>query len=224
MNLIISGILSDNRSDILTQPFYLPKDGWVCVRPKTKKLCDGLIKSINDANTNNNITCLGNGSSALSMVKAYGSISNIKKECNVDYNSLIRVCCCDNGFDPGDISAETLKKSGKFFNAIDVVSDTILYNGDILISETDNTIAIIVSGNERDEDTLASTVSTSCYPRYKGNSKSIIDALNEVGVIDPSMTLRKKIAIANGITNYKGTAKQNALMVSLLKDGKLIKG
>lgn len=55
---------------------------------------------------------------------------------------------------------------------------------------------------------------------YKGNS--FVDALKKRGV-NTSMSFRKKIAKANGIKNYTGTAKQNAKLLNLMKKGKLIK-
>lgn len=59
-----------------------------------------------------------------------------------------------------------------------------------------------------------------CYkiPEYTG--VSIIDALKSIGV-DSSKAFRTKIAKANGIENYTGTAAQNKKMLSLLKAGKL---
>ena len=60
------------------------------------------------------------------------------------------------------------------------------------------------------------------YPRYFGTSGSIVTALNSIGV-GSSFANRKKIAKANGITYYIGTAKQNTTMLSLLIQGKLIK-
>lgn len=62
----------------------------------------------------------------------------------------------------------------------------------------------------------------SYYEKYTGNSSSIVDALKSIGV-DSSFTNRKKIAIKNGISNYKGTSSQNIKMLKLLKVGKLIK-
>ncbi len=50
---------------------------------------------------------------------------------------------------------------------------------------------------------------------------SIVDALNSIGV-DSSFAYRKRIAEANGITNYTGTAAQNTKLLNLLKQGKLI--
>lgn len=38
---------------------------------------------------------------------------------------------------------------------------------------------------------------------------------------DTSFSNRTKIAVANGITNYTGTAAQNTTLLTLLKTGKL---
>lgn len=60
------------------------------------------------------------------------------------------------------------------------------------------------------------------YPRYKGKSKSIVDALKSLS-INSSKNNRKKIASLNGIKNYNGSAAQNTKMLNLLKKGRLIK-
>lgn len=60
------------------------------------------------------------------------------------------------------------------------------------------------------------------YPRYKGKSSSIVDALKSLS-INPSKSNRKKVATLNGIKNYKGSASQNTKLINLLKRGKLIK-
>lgn len=55
---------------------------------------------------------------------------------------------------------------------------------------------------------------------YKGDS--IVEALNRLK-INSSFEYRKKIAKANKIKNYTGTASQNLYLLRLLKKGKLIK-
>ena len=55
---------------------------------------------------------------------------------------------------------------------------------------------------------------------YSGTS--IVEGLKTIGV-DSSYSNRKKIANANGIENYTGTAEQNTQMLDLLKQGKLKK-
>ena len=60
------------------------------------------------------------------------------------------------------------------------------------------------------------------YPKYNGTSKSISDALKSLG-IDNSKANRTAIASKNGIPNYKGTSAQNIQLLTLLKQGKLLK-
>lgn len=60
------------------------------------------------------------------------------------------------------------------------------------------------------------------FAKYKGESTSIVDALNSMK-IKSSFSYRKEIANANSIKAYAGLPKQNQTMLSLLKQGKLIK-
>ncbi len=55
---------------------------------------------------------------------------------------------------------------------------------------------------------------------YKG--LSFVDGLKSIGV-DSSFVNRKRIAAANGINNYKGTALQNIKLLNMLKKGTLKK-
>ena len=66
--------------------------------------------------------------------------------------------------------------------------------------------------------------STYTYKTKKGlnTSTSIVDALKAIGV-NSSMANRKKIAKANGIKNYTGTASQNISLLNKLKKGTLKK-
>lgn len=61
-----------------------------------------------------------------------------------------------------------------------------------------------------------------CFKACKRGFLSISDALQSIGE-KSSYEYRKKIAAANSIKGYKGTAAQNLKMLSLLKKGKLIK-
>lgn len=61
----------------------------------------------------------------------------------------------------------------------------------------------------------------SYFPRYTGNSGSIAAALDALGA-DSSYSNRTKIAGANGVSGYRGTAEQNTRLLALLKQGTLI--
>lgn len=60
------------------------------------------------------------------------------------------------------------------------------------------------------------------FAKYTGKSASIVDALTAINA-KSTFAYRKKIANANGIKTYLGTAKQNTKLLELLKKGKLIK-
>lgn len=65
-------------------------------------------------------------------------------------------------------------------------------------------------------------ITVKCFKIYKGDSLSIVDALEAVGA-KSDFAYRKKIAAKNKIKDYKGTPEQNEKMLALLKKGKLIK-
>lgn len=60
------------------------------------------------------------------------------------------------------------------------------------------------------------------YPKFTGVTNSIVVALQALK-IDSNFNYRKKIAAANDINDYMGTAAQNTKMLDLLKQGKLLK-
>lgn len=60
------------------------------------------------------------------------------------------------------------------------------------------------------------------FKKYTGTSSSIVDGLYAIGATT-TFAYRVKIAKANGISAYVGTAAQNKKLLDLLKQGKLIK-
>ena len=58
------------------------------------------------------------------------------------------------------------------------------------------------------------------FPRTTAGGDSIVAALNSIRV-DSSFANRTRIARANGITNYTGTAAQNTRLLNLLRQGQL---
>ena len=67
-----------------------------------------------------------------------------------------------------------------------------------------------------------SAAESAFFPVYTGSSPSIAAALNSLGV-DSSFSYRAKIAAANGVSAYSGSAAQNTGLLQLLKQGKLAK-
>lgn len=208
--------------EVSTQEFYISSKGWYILRPKhsavAEKIAEAMLIACNNANIGYN------QNERLEVVKN-GVDSKIK--INSDCSSLVRACCIYAGFDPGNFTTANevtaIQTTGLFEPKIKFVSlaKTPVYNGDILVTCSKGHTVIVVSGNPRP---AAMNISGDVYyKQYKGTSGSITLALQAVGELDTSMTHRKKIAAANGIKNYSGTADQNTAMVKLLKNGKLKK-
>ena len=89
-------------------------------------------------------------------------------------------------------------------------------------SKNVSSIKETVSKSGTTSKTAVTNKNTTSYLKtsYKGNS--IVDALKSIGV-NSSYSYRQKLAKANGITNYKGTASQNTTLLNKLKQGTLIK-
>lgn len=74
--------------------------------------------------------------------------------------------------------------------------------------------------------TTSSAPKVSYYPQYKGINRSLVDSMNALK-INSSFGNRAKIAAKNKIvvkaSDYRGSSAQNTRMLTLLKQGKLIK-
>ena len=205
-------------NEVSTQAYYVHSKGWYCLRPKSITVANAIAEAMLQGCRNNNIGyCQGHRSNVIEQLRRVGKLSKISVKTEADCSSLVRACCIQAGFDPGNFNtaSEALKATGQFMEAIAVTSKTELFNGDVLVTKTKGHTVVVVSGNPRHGNTY--------YPKYEGTSGSIITALAAVGEKDTSKAHRAKIAAANGITNYAYTAAQNLKMVNLLKNGKLIK-
>ena len=78
--------------------------------------------------------------------------------------------------------------------------------------------------NETSGSTSASSTTTTnnYFAKCSYTGVSIVDGLKSIKA-ESSYSYRSKIAKANGISNYSGTAAQNTKMLTLLKSGKLLK-
>ena len=78
--------------------------------------------------------------------------------------------------------------------------------------------------NKKVEETKKTPTKTKTvyYPKYRGKSSSIVDALKSLK-INSSKKNRERIATLNGIKNYTGSAMQNTKLLNLMKKGRLIK-
>lgn len=207
----------DYKGEVSLQNFYLHSKGWYILRPKKIEHANKIALKMKTACNNPNIGY--NQSNRYGILK-YGVGTLVKTE--TDCSSLVRECVKEaTGIDSGDFNTGTecsvLGKTGLFESKKEYKSGMDLYTGDILVTKTKGHTVVVVEGKER-----KSTTRVTYYPKYTGSVSSIVSALLAIGEKDTSFTHRSKIAEANGIKNYKGTAGQNSKMLNLLREGKLI--
>lgn len=140
--------------EVSTQNYYLHSKGWYLIRPKSVEDANKLASAMLAACENNNIGYDQNERlGIITQIKKYSSMVKIAVKTEADCGTLVRGCCIEAGFDPGNFNtsneAVCLEKTGKFESRVAVTSSTVLYNGDVLVTKTKGHTVIVVSGNPR---------------------------------------------------------------------------
>ncbi|MBD5463049.1 MAG: hypothetical protein HDR24_08345 [Lachnospiraceae bacterium] len=148
-------------SEVSTQTYYMHSKGWYLLRPKDVSVANAIAKAMQNACDNNNIGyCQGHRTTVIAQLHKYGSMAEIAEKTEADCSSLVRGCCIEAGFDPGNFNtsneASCLENTGKFEKRVSVTSSTTLYNGDVLVTKAKGHTVVVVSGNPRDGYSLGS--------------------------------------------------------------------
>ena len=199
-------------------------------RPKSATTAEKIAKAMEQACANNNIGYDQSQRTTLyTQAKAKSwDISKVAVKCETDCSALVAVCCNAAGVTvskdmyTGNEKA-VLTGTGKFtvYTASKYVGgSSYLKRGDILLGNGHT--AIVLSDGDKVTVSKNETVTTVYFKKYTGDTTSIVVALNSIGATS-DYAYRSKVAKANGITDYSGTATQNTKLLNLLKQGKLVK-
>lgn len=160
---IYGGAAGDQTGNEITEEnFYMHSYGWYCYRPKTDAVANALATAMKQACANNNIGYdQGGRNGVITYLNQYKSLDKIAVKTEADCSSLVRACCIQAGFDPGNFTTYTepakLEATGKF-NARFVVTDASqLCTGDILVTKKKGHTAIVTSGIARGTTTTSTT-------------------------------------------------------------------
>ena len=140
--------------EVSTQNFYMHSKGWYLYRAKDAVIAERLATAMLDACNNDNIGYdQSERATVILQLKRYGSLKDIATKTEADCSSLVRACCIEAGFDPGNFNTASegtaLDKTRMFEGRKSVTSTTELFDGDILVTKTKGHTAIVVNGNPR---------------------------------------------------------------------------
>jgi len=208
----------DYAGEVSLQYFYVHKKGWYVLRPKDPEVGKRIGAAMMEACNNVNIGY--DQGNRLDIIKK-GIKTTSKAEC--DCSSLVRACIlAATGKDVGNFTTANecavLEASGLFEPKKTYKNGMELRPGDVLVTKSKGHTVIVVDSSYKNTNTTVGEY----FPMYTGTSNSLVDALVSLK-INASKDARKKIAEANGVRDYTGTANQNVYLLSLLKKGTLKK-
>ena len=142
------------KKEVCTQDYYLHSKGWHLLRPKDAQTADKMAKAMLNACNNDNIGYNQNErTQVVTQVKKVGSLDKITVPVNSDCSSLVRACCIEAGIEVDNFTtyneAKVLANTGSFEPVVEVNANTVLYDGDVLVTKTKGHTVIVVSGNPR---------------------------------------------------------------------------
>ena len=143
--------------EVSTQAYYMHSKGWYALRAKSVTHANALATAMKQACANDKIGYDQNErNGVITQLKKCGSLSKIATATECDCSSLVRACIIQaTGKDVGNMTtanlATTLENSGLFDTKKNVTGESMLYNGDILVTKTKGHTVIVVSGRARTE-------------------------------------------------------------------------
>ena len=119
-NKIQGGSLGDNNGrEVCLRDYYMHSKGWYVLRPKSVDIANKIASAMKEACKNDHIGYdQNNRYGVITKLRSYKTLEAIKVNTESDCSSLVRACCIQAGFDPGDFTtddeAERLEKTGYY--------------------------------------------------------------------------------------------------------------
>lgn len=146
--------------EVSTQKFYKHSKGWYVLRAKSAEVAAKLASAMQAACDNRNIGYdQGQRLDIINQLRKYGSIGGITVKTEADCSSLVRACCIEAGFDPGNFTTSdevaALAGTGYFEPKASVASAAQLREGDILVTKTKgHTVIVVYTGSSMSRKTI----------------------------------------------------------------------
>lgn len=146
--------------EVSIQEFYKHSKGWYVLRAKSAEVAAKLASAMQAACDNQNIGYdQGQRLDIIIQLRKYGSLGGITVKTEADCSSLVRACCIEAGFDPGNFTtgdeAAALAGTGYFEPKASVASAAQLREGDILVTKTKgHTVIVVYTGSSISRKTI----------------------------------------------------------------------
>jgi GH24 family phage-related lysozyme (muramidase) len=146
--------------EVSTQEFYKHSKGWYVLRAKSAEVAAKLASAMQAACDNQNIGYdQGQRLDIIIQLRKYGSLGGITVKTEADCSSLVRACCIEAGFDPGNFTTSdevaALAGTGYFEPKASVASAAQLREGDILVTKTKgHTVIVVYTGSSMSRQTI----------------------------------------------------------------------
>lgn len=146
--------------EVSTQEFYKHSKGWYVLRAKSAEVAAKLASAMQAACDNQNIGYdQGQRLDIIIQLRKYGSLGGITVKTEADCSSLVRACCIEAGFDPGNFTTSdevaALAGTGYFEPKASVASAAQLREGDILVTKTKgHTVIVVYTGSSMSRKTI----------------------------------------------------------------------
>lgn len=188
--------------EVCTEKFYMHPLGWYAYRLKDPNKAETLAAEMAAACKNNNIGYDQNQrTNIIAAITKAKTMSNITWKTECDCSSLVRACIMAVGLgDVGNFTTYTegkvLAASGLFEERITVTANTVLYDGDVLVTKRKGHTCICVSGNPRTKSQSGTSLNKT--PKWAGMvNTGLLNVRTWAGTENPNIKAYPHLAYGN---------------------------
>lgn len=186
--------------EVCTENFYMHSLGWYAYKAKDANVAKALATAMKQACDNPHIGYDQNARlGVITQLKKYGTLAKIAVNTECDCSSLVRACCIQAGFDPGNFTTynegKALEATGKFGARISVTSSTKLETGMILVTKSKGHTVIVTQG-----ETPKQTSGYNKTPQWVGMcNTALLNVRSGPGVSYPNIKKWPQLAYGNKV-------------------------
>lgn len=189
--------------EVATESFYMHSLGWYCYRAKDAATANALATAMAQACKNDHIGYDQNQrTGVIAQLAKAGTLGKIAVNTEADCSSLVRACCIQAGFDPGNFTTynegKALEATGRFEPKFAVTSASQLCTGDILVTKKKGHTVIVTQGAARAVEKTSGAPSKT--PKWVGVvTAALLNVRTWAGIENPNLKSYPQLARGNKV-------------------------